>query len=214
MARLISPAGSLHEALRRSLHRLILPILDCSPSNSAIASSCETAPGRPAATHSRCAATVASTSASSRRSRRRRLWHCVLTADQRVPACLGGVEALSPSSVTCDHRSKAAGKCLLCGRSSNRDALQGQRLVYATVGRFAMPASVAVAVTAIPWLLSTVVCGLLGTYVVIVLVALLHPDRERRADARAVLDLHMFAALRRKDPDDDQGLTERRHTRH
>jgi hypothetical protein len=57
----------------------------------------------------------------------------------------------------------------------------------------------AAAVAAIPWLLCTVVCGLLGTYIVIVLVALLHPDAGRRADARAVLDLHVRAVLRRKE---------------
>jgi hypothetical protein len=80
----------------------------------------------------------------------------------------------------------------------DRDTLQGQRLVTSSVGRPAMPVSLTVAVTAIPWLLSSVVCGLLATYIAIVLMALLHPDRERRADARAVLDLHMFAALRHK----------------
>jgi hypothetical protein len=41
------------------------PDPDWSPSNSAIATSWETAPGRPAATQSRCADRVASTSASS-----------------------------------------------------------------------------------------------------------------------------------------------------
>jgi hypothetical protein len=65
-----------------------------------------------------------------------------------------------------------------------------------------MPASMAAAVAAIPWLLSTVVCGLLGTYMVIVLVALFYPDPERRADARAMLALHMFAAPRHKGPDE------------
>ena len=74
-----------------------------------------------------------------------------------------------------------------------------------------MPASVAVAVSAIPWLLSTVVCALLATYIVVVLFALLHPDPERRADARAVLDLHMFAMLRR--PRNDQAPPEKRPKR-
>jgi hypothetical protein len=69
------------------------------------------------------------------------------------------------------------------------------------MGRFFMPASLAAAVVAIPWLLSTVVCGLLATYIVIVLVAVLHPEPRRRADARALLDLHIFAAPRRKGAD-------------
>jgi hypothetical protein len=37
---------------------------------------------------------------------------------------------------------------------------------------------------------------------VIVLVALFYPDPERRADARAMLALHMFAAPRHKGPDE------------
>ena len=59
-----------------------------------------------------------------------------------------------------------------------------------------MPTSMAAAIAAVPWLLSTVVCGFLVIYALIVLVALLHPDQRRRADARAVLRLHL-QALRR-----------------
>ena len=57
-----------------------------------------------------------------------------------------------------------------------------------------MPAYVVAAVTAIPWLLSIVVCGLLATYIMIVLVAVFHPESQRRADARVLLDLHLLAA--------------------
>jgi len=53
-----------------------------------------------------------------------------------------------------------------------------------------MPTSVAAAIAVVPWLLSTVVCGFLAIYALTVLVALLHPDQHRRADARAVLRLH------------------------
>jgi len=63
-----------------------------------------------------------------------------------------------------------------------------------------MPASVATAVSAVPWLLSTVVCGFMAIYALAVLVALLHPDQKRRADARAVLRLHI-QALWPKNPD-------------
>jgi hypothetical protein len=64
-----------------------------------------------------------------------------------------------------------------------------------------MPACVAAAVAATPWLLCTVVCGLLGTYVAIVIVALFHPDAGRRADARAVLASHMLTVRRGQGPD-------------
>jgi hypothetical protein len=54
-----------------------------------------------------------------------------------------------------------------------------------------MPTSMAAAIAAVPWLLSTVVCGFIVIYALTVLVALLHPDQQRRADARAVLRLHL-----------------------
>ena len=63
-----------------------------------------------------------------------------------------------------------------------------------------MPASMAAAVAAVPWLLSTVVCCFMAIYALTVLVALLHPDQKRRADARAVLRLHL-QVLRRDDSD-------------
>jgi hypothetical protein len=62
-----------------------------------------------------------------------------------------------------------------------------------------MPASMATAVAAVPWLLSTVVCCFMAIYALIVLIALLHPDQQRRADARAVLRLHL-QVLRRNKP--------------
>ena len=61
-----------------------------------------------------------------------------------------------------------------------------------------MPTSMAAAIAAVPWLLSTVVCGFLVIYALIVLVALLHPDQHRRADARAVLRLHLQVLRRRR----------------
>lgn len=48
------------------------------------------------------------------------------------------------------------------------------------------------ALRSVPWLCSAAICTFLVTYVVAVLMALLHPVRERRADARAVLDRHIF----------------------
>jgi hypothetical protein len=59
-----------------------------------------------------------------------------------------------------------------------------------------MPALMAAAVAAVPWLLSTVVCCFMAIYALIVLVALLHPDQQRRSDARAVLRLHLQALWR------------------
>jgi hypothetical protein len=56
-----------------------------------------------------------------------------------------------------------------------------------------MPAPMAAAIAAVPWLLSTVVCFFMAIYALTVLVALLHPDQRRRADARAVLRLHLQA---------------------
>jgi len=56
-----------------------------------------------------------------------------------------------------------------------------------------MPVPMAAAVAAIPWLLSAVVCCFMAIYTLIVLVALLHPDQQRRTDARAVLRLHLQA---------------------
>ena len=63
-----------------------------------------------------------------------------------------------------------------------------------------MPASMAAAVAAVPWLLCTLVCCFMAIHVLIVLVALLHPDQKRKTDARAVLRLHLHA-LRRNEPD-------------
>jgi len=54
-----------------------------------------------------------------------------------------------------------------------------------------------VAGLALPWLLGGLVLGLLATHVVTVLVALFHPDPDRRSDARAVLDRHSFTTTRR-----------------
>jgi hypothetical protein len=61
-----------------------------------------------------------------------------------------------------------------------------------------MPVSMAAAVAAVPWLLSTVVCCFMAIYALTVLVALLHPDQHRRADARAVLRLHLQALRRNR----------------
>jgi hypothetical protein len=62
-----------------------------------------------------------------------------------------------------------------------------------------MPASMAAAVAAVPWLLSTVVCCFMALYALIVLIALLHPDQQRRTDARVLLRLHL-QVLRRNRP--------------
>lgn len=62
------------------------------PSSSAIASSCETAPGRPAATHAWCAASVASISASSSSSAE--AWRC--RACRRRKSATGTTTAASP----------------------------------------------------------------------------------------------------------------------
>lgn len=49
------------------------------------------------------------------------------------------------------------------------------------------------------FLVSAVVCFLFAIYALIVLVAVFHPDQQRRKDARAVLRLHL-QALRRNRP--------------
>jgi hypothetical protein len=51
---------------------------------------------------------------------------------------------------------------------------------------------------ALPWLLGSLVLGLLTTHVAAVMVALFHPDASRRSDARAVLDRHSFTTIRRR----------------
>ena len=61
-----------------------------------------------------------------------------------------------------------------------------------------MPAPMAAAVAAVPWLLSVVVCCFMAIYALIVVVALLHPDQQRRADARVVLRLHLQALWRNR----------------
>ncbi len=61
-----------------------------------------------------------------------------------------------------------------------------------------MPASLPVAAVATPWLISIAICGFIAIYVVAALVAVLHPDQKRRADARAVLQLHIQALWPRK----------------
>jgi hypothetical protein len=66
---------------------------------------------------------------------------------------------------------------------------------YLHVTRLGMPAPLAAAVAAVPWLLSTAVCTFIALYALTVLVALLHPDQARRADARAVLRLYPHIAL-------------------
>jgi hypothetical protein len=51
---------------------------------------------------------------------------------------------------------------------------------------------------ALPWLLGGLALGLLATHVVTVLVALFHPDADRRSDARAVLDRHSLTTIERR----------------
>lgn len=65
------------------------------------------------------------------------------------------------------------------------------------IGGPVVPAFLAALITAIPWLTCAFVCCLVLTYVAAVLMALLHSDPRRRADARAVLDRHAFTVLRR-----------------
>jgi hypothetical protein len=57
-----------------------------------------------------------------------------------------------------------------------------------------MTALFSVAARAAPWLVGAFICCLIATYIATVLVALLHSDAKRRADARSVLDRHMFTA--------------------
>ncbi|MFJ2211710.1 hypothetical protein ACIQVO_03360 [Streptomyces sp. NPDC101062] len=44
----------------------------------------------------------------------------------------------------------------------------------------------------LPWALITALCIWITVYVVIVGVALLHPRRSRRKEARKILDCHLF----------------------
>lgn len=94
-------------------------------------------------------------------------------------------------TVACDNHSKVA-EVLLCTATLWR-SITGFSGMSSSLGRLVMPTSVVAAIAAVPWLLGTVVCAFLAIYALAVLVALLHPDEKRRADARAVLRLHIQA---------------------